>query len=119
LSTRRPFIGGLDSWRPALPDARMNRLAWVSLAALLSAACSGEEEERDEGLCPQVVVFARPPAGGECLAYGTPCDVPEGFVECCGRGIGDCVGAGGGACVDDPTDTCDPQTGGDCPGICQ
>jgi hypothetical protein len=98
----------------------MNRLAWVSLAALLAASCSDDEEEdRDEGLCPQVVVWARPPPGGECQSFATPCDVPEGFVQCCGRGIGDCVGATETTCVDDPTDACDPRSGGDCPSICQ
>jgi hypothetical protein len=101
----------------------MNRRAWVSLlglAALLSASCSGDDElETDNELCPQVVVWARPPSGGECQSFGTPCNVPQGFVQCCGRGIGDCMGVTEKTCVDDPTDTCDPQSGGDCPGICQ
>ncbi len=99
----------------------MNRLARVSLlglAALLLASCSGDEEGKGED-CAQVVVWARPPAGGECQAYGTPCDVPDGYIQCCGRGIGGCLGADTPDCVDDPTDSCDPQVGADCSGICQ
>ncbi|WP_246357199.1 hypothetical protein [Pyxidicoccus fallax] len=91
----------------------------LGLAALTLASCS--DDDKDIG-CAQVVVYARPASGGECTAFPTPCDVPGGYVECCGGFLGGgCVGTGADArCVDDPTDSCDPASGGaDCPGICQ
>ncbi|TQF13523.1 hypothetical protein FJV41_23400 [Myxococcus llanfairpwllgwyngyllgogerychwyrndrobwllllantysiliogogogochensis] len=89
---------------------------WV-LGALLWSACGSDDD--DEGACVQVTVFARS-ATGNCSAYPSTCDVPAGYVECCGGVLGGCVASGPDArCVDDPTDSCSPNTGGaDCPGVC-
>jgi hypothetical protein len=100
---------------------RMNSLASASIAALAMwtlISCSGSGDER--GACTQVVVWARP-ASGECQTFPTPCDVPSGYVECCGSLFGSCVSGGSAdTCVDDPTDACNPNAGArDCPGICQ
>jgi hypothetical protein len=72
------------------------------------------------GACVAVVQYARPAAGGECVRYASPCDVPQGQVVCCGGlAFGGCLGQSA-HCVDDPTDTCDPSKGDrDCTGICQ
>ncbi|RKH61657.1 hypothetical protein [Corallococcus aberystwythensis] len=95
--------------------------AWTRLglmAVLGLAGCSGDGDNEPRS-CPQVVVFARS-ASGTCQAYPTPCDVPEGYVECCGGLFGGCAGnVSGSTCVDDPTDTCQPGGSADCPGICQ
>ncbi len=73
----------------------------------------------DAGACVQVVRYARPAAGGDCVRFATPCDVPQGYVVCCGGlAYGACLGLNQ-TCVDDPTDTCDPQRAADCPGVCQ
>jgi hypothetical protein len=73
----------------------------------------------DAGACVEVVRYARPAAGGDCVRYATPCDVPQGYVVCCGGlAYGACLGQSQ-KCVDDPTDTCNPQRASDCPGICQ
>lgn len=89
----------------------------IGLTGLVLASCSDGNETED---CAQGVVFARP-ATGECQSFPTPCDVPQGYVRCCGGFFGDCMGAGANArCVDDTTDTCNPSAGGaDCPGICR
>lgn len=73
----------------------------------------------DDELCAAVIRYARPSSGGDCQQFATPCDVPEGYVVCCGGlGFGGCLEQG--QCVDDPTDTCNPAQGGkDCTGICQ
>lgn len=83
----------------------------------ISAPGTGEP---DSGACIQVVEYARPAAGGDCVRYATPCDVPQGHVQCCGGlAFGGCMGSSD-KCVDDPTDTCDPSHGDrDCTGICQ
>ncbi|MCE9672642.1 hypothetical protein LY474_33025 [Myxococcus stipitatus] len=48
------------------------------------------------------------------------CGVPKGYVECCGGLLAGCEASGPDAkCVDDPTDSCSPDRGADCPGICQ
>jgi hypothetical protein len=93
---------------------------WV-VGALLLASCSVGGDGNGDEVCTQVVVFARPASGGNCSSYPTPCDVPDGYVQCCGGFVGGCAGRGTSVkCVDDPTDTCDPKSGGaDCPGICQ
>ncbi|MFL5351811.1 hypothetical protein [Archangium sp.] len=77
-------------------------------------------EGPDSGACIQVIEYARPSSGGECVGYATPCDVPQGYVECCGGlAFGSCSGQSA-RCVDDPTDACDPSQGDrDCTGICQ
>ncbi|MBZ4423227.1 hypothetical protein K8638_43000 [Myxococcus sp. RHST-1-4] len=96
---------------------KLMRTGLLGLAALLLASCSDDDEGVD---CAQVVVFARSATGG-CQSFPTPCDVPQGYVECCGGFLGGCVMGGEDVtCVDDPTDSCDPDAGGaDCPGICQ
>ncbi len=33
-------------------------------------------------MCIQVITPAQDPAGGECVYFPTPCDVPEGWVNC-------------------------------------
>lgn len=33
-------------------------------------------------LCIQVITFAENPDTGECIAFPTPCDVPEGWAPC-------------------------------------
>jgi hypothetical protein len=79
-----------------------------------------ENDVPDSGVpCIAVVQYARPAGGGDCQRFSTPCDVPEGYVVCCGGlGYGDCLGQS--QCVDDPTDACNPAQGGrDCTGICQ
>lgn len=98
--------------------------AWMKLglsvvAVLGLGACFGDGDDESPVPCPQVVVFARS-ATGTCQSYPTPCDVPEGYIACCGGLFGGCVsGVSGTTCVDDPADTCTPGTGADCPGICQ
>jgi hypothetical protein len=74
----------------------------------------------DAGVCAGVGIWhARPSWGGGCRYFATPCDVPQGYVMCCGGlSYGGCPRQGQ-ACVDDPTDTCDPQRAMDCSGICQ
>lgn len=87
------------------------------MAVLGLAGCSDEDDETP--VCPQVVVFARS-ATETCKAFPTPCDVPEGWVACCGGLFGGCVtDVSGATCVDDPNDTCQPGGSADCPGICQ
>ncbi|MBL0696572.1 hypothetical protein JJE73_23280 [Comamonas sp. JC664] len=92
----------------------------AALASLLLTACSGDSGDDNGEGCAQVVVFARPAAGGaECRSFATPCDVPAGFIKCCGGFYGGCVSPGT-RCVDDPLDACSPGSGAtDCPGICQ
>lgn len=34
------------------------------------------------GVCAQVITFARNPATGQCEAFPTPCDVPDGWELC-------------------------------------
>lgn len=99
------------------PMSKLVRAALVS-GALLWSACGSDDD--DEGACVEVAVFARSPTGS-CASYPSTCDVPDGYVECCGGFLGGCVASGADArCVDDPTDSCSPDTGGaDCPGICQ
>jgi hypothetical protein len=37
----------------------------------------------DEGVCIQVITYARAPMpGSECQAFPTPCDVPNGYKSC-------------------------------------
>jgi len=93
--------------------------AGAALASLVLAACHAAPQGDGVG-CAQVLVFARPSSGdSECRSFSTPCDVPEGYVECCGGLYGGCVSPGT-QCVDDPLDACSPGTGAaDCPGICQ
>ncbi|NOK01759.1 MULTISPECIES: hypothetical protein [Myxococcus] len=100
----------------------MNRRMKATLAVvapLLLTDCSGTSGD-DGDACVQVRVFARPASGdAECRSFATPCDVPRGYVECCGGFHGDCVSTGT-RCVDDPLDACSPGSGAkDCPGICQ
>lgn len=95
--------------------------AWTKLglmAVLGLTGCTGGGDDTPR-VCPQVVVFARSDTG-TCQAFPTPCDVPEGYVGCCGGLFGACVAdVSGTNCVDDPTDTCQPGRSADCPGICQ
>jgi hypothetical protein len=80
---------------------------------------AGAPNNSDAGPCIAVIRYARPAAGGDCERFATPCDVPQGYVVCCGGlAYGKCSGQNV-ACVDDPTDTCAPRSGADCPGICQ
>lgn len=99
--------------------------AWMKLglsvvAVLGLGACTGGGDDIEPPVsCPQVVVFARS-STGTCQSYPTPCDVPDGYIACCGGLFGGCVsGVSGTKCVDDPSDTCNPGAGADCPGICQ
>lgn len=98
---------------------KLVRTGLLGLCALLLASCSDDAGSEDVE-CAQVIVFARANSG-ECQSFPTPCDVPEGFVQCCGGLFGGCVGGGEAtACVDDPSDSCSRTSGGtDCPGICQ
>ncbi|RKH72487.1 hypothetical protein D7X96_04770 [Corallococcus interemptor] len=92
------------------------RLGLMSVLGLTGCLGDGEEGPRT---CPQVVVFARSDTE-TCKSFPTPCDVPEGWVECCGGLFGGCAGnVSGNTCVDDPTDTCQPGGSADCPGICE
>jgi pyruvate,water dikinase len=60
----------------------------------VSSSNPGVVEDRDlnhwdarEGrACIQVVTYARETQGSECLAYPTPCDVPEGWEVCAASG---------------------------------
>jgi hypothetical protein len=91
----------------------------LGLMVLGLSGCLGDGGDDTPRPCPQVVVFARS-ATGTCQSFPTPCDVPAGYVECCGGLFGGCAaGVSGTTCVDDPNDTCQPGTGADCPGICQ
>lgn len=88
------------------------------MAVLGMAGCTGGGSEVPRE-CPRVAVFARS-ATGTCQGFATPCDVPDGYVACCGGLFGGCAtDVSGTNCVDDPTDTCTPGSGADCPGICQ
>lgn len=78
--------------------------------------CLGGDSVDEPDTCPQVVVFARSDSG-TCQSFSTPCDVPAGYVKCCGGLFGGCTS--GTSCVDDPSDTCMPGRSADCPGICQ
>ncbi|AEI68019.1 putative lipoprotein [Corallococcus macrosporus] len=114
--------GGLDARASSgqIPDMdRLTMAAATALASLVLAACGGDTDDEGQG-CAQVRVFARPSSGGaECRSFATPCDVPQGYVGCCGGLYGDCV-APGAQCVDDPLDACSPGAGAaDCPGVCQ
>lgn len=40
------------------------------------------EPAADGELCIQVITFAEDPESGECVAFPTPCDVPEGWEDC-------------------------------------
>jgi hypothetical protein len=92
----------------------------LGLMAVALGAFGCSDDPDDPESCPQVVVFARPSTSGTCQSYPTPCDVPPGYVGCCGGLFGGCVGnVSGTQCVDDPSDTCTPGSGADCPGICQ
>ncbi len=82
-------------------------------------ACGSSDPVEDEQPCIAVVQYARPAAGGECKMFSSPCDVPAGYLVCCG-GFTSRACLGQAQCVDDPTDTCNAESGGaDCPGICQ
>ena len=101
----------------------MNNLVkrWtVGLATLLLASCSSGGTDSEDVDCAQVLVWARG-GGAECQSFATPCDVPDGYVQCCGGLFGGCLVDGDATtCVDDPTDSCNRGSGGtDCPGICQ
>ncbi|MEK7083724.1 MAG: phosphoenolpyruvate synthase, partial [Patescibacteria group bacterium] len=37
---------------------------------------------REKRLCAQMITYARETAGGACIAYPTPCDVPEDWEVC-------------------------------------
>ena len=99
------------------------RLCWLSSCCMLLACgplMAPGTEDPDSGACVAMVQYARPATGGECVRYASPCDVPQGYVVCCGGLVfGGCAGQSA-RCVDDTTDTCDPAHGDrDCTGICQ
>ncbi len=98
-----------------MPSMNKSMRAGLVLGALLWSGCGSDD---DEGACVQVAVFARS-ATGSCTSYPSTCDVPEGYVECCGGFLGGCSDSEA-RCVDDTTDSCSPTSGGaDCPGTCQ
>ena len=91
------------------------------------AACVPDAPAPGTDLCAKLtcavgshcVVVAPPcaPGAGTCPLQAT-CVLDAARVRC--GGIAGVTCPGGGQCVDDPTDTCDPKTGGaDCGGICQ
>ncbi|MBU8897873.1 hypothetical protein DRW03_28415 [Corallococcus sp. H22C18031201] len=99
----------------------MNGLArGVLVAAMAWLSSCTFDGEGGNVTCDRVTVFARPSAGGGCQSFDRPCDVPGDYVQCCGGFLGGCPGRTDNAkCVDDPTDSCNPSSGGaDCPGIC-
>jgi hypothetical protein len=74
----------------------------------LAVSCGGRRVNVHE--CPE---------GYLCQGAGLKVDAPGTCRKFCG-GIGNIQCADGASCVDDPTDECDPATGGaDCGGICQ
>jgi hypothetical protein len=88
-------------------------LAWVSVLG----GC-GDSLVDEEPTCTERRTFARPAAGGSCQVYGSSCEVPAGYVTCCGGlAFGGCPESK--SCVDDPSDACSPGQTSDCPGICQ
>ncbi|RKH35849.1 hypothetical protein D7Y13_16990 [Corallococcus praedator] len=91
------------------------KLGLMTVAVLGLGACTGDGEE-EPILCPQEVAFARS-STGTCESFPTACDVPQGYIRCCGGLFGGCSSET--SCVDDPSDTCAPGASADCPGICQ
>jgi hypothetical protein len=63
-----------------------------------------------ERSCPVLLVM---------FALACSDDGPTGDSQLCG-GVAELQCPAGLACIDDPTDDCDPNTGGvDCPGVCE
>lgn len=46
------------------------------------APTEGAVEMVEPEVCAQVITFARNPVTGQCEAFPTPCDVPEGWELC-------------------------------------
>jgi hypothetical protein len=42
----------------------------------------GARATADIEFCAQVITFAEDPETGECIAFPTPCDVPDGWEDC-------------------------------------
>jgi hypothetical protein len=74
-------------------------------------ACGGFVVAGTEHACP---------AGYQCKSSEPTGDLPGKCVQSCGGFAGFSCHDPNDECVDDPTDSCDPQSGGaDCGGICQ
>jgi hypothetical protein len=90
------------------------------LLACGSSSHSNDNDPPDAGQnCDAKTVYARPTAGTDCQQFASPCEIPAGYVQCCGGfAYGACV-TQNLRCVDDTSDTCNPDRSSTCPGICQ
>lgn len=61
-------------------------LALLALALTLTPLAFAPAAQAQEQ-CIQVITFAEDPETGECVAFPTPCDVPEGWEECDGETV--------------------------------
>lgn len=60
-------------------------LSLVALGGVAETAVAQEQScppgRNFQGVCIQVIAFAKQPGTGECCQFATPCDVPPGFGE--------------------------------------
>ena len=91
----------------------MNRTQFLStvLASVFVLGLVLVAAPADAQLCAQVITFAENPETGECVAFPTPCHVPDGWAAC---GPGPISMAGGEACIQVITYAKPPGPDGEC-----
>lgn len=68
-----------------LIPCRSRGLLALALAVVLGLALVPAVQAQE--VCIQVITFAENPDTGECIAFPTPCDVPQGWAPCGPGGV--------------------------------